>query len=181
MDPMTPALLALLAFGPEPEPPLPSSMSSLAVGVHLGYYRIRDADEGTELLGAHLRWSPIPLLAVELSVDAAEADVEDGDGELSVVPVQLTAIVKPIPGLSFSPYVLGGVGWTFLDLELGDVEEEETDFAAHVGAGLEFGVGPLLFHADLRYVFFDPDFDDPVLSDESFDAWQAAVGASLRF
>lgn len=174
------ALLLLAAPDPEPSP-LPGSLSSFAIGVHAGYYRIRDADEGTELLGAHLRWSPIPFLAVELSVDAAEADVEDGLGELSVVPVQLTAIVKPIPGLSFTPYALGGVGWTFLDLDLGAVEEDETDFSAHLGAGVEFGAGPLLFHADLRYIFFDPDLDDPSLSDENFDAWQAAVGASLRF
>lgn len=178
---MIAALMLVLAAGPEPDPALPGSLSSWAVGVHAGYYRIRDADEGTELWGAHLRWSPLPLLSIELSVDAAEADLEDGDGELSVVPVQLTALVKPLPGLAFAPYVLGGIGWTFLDVDLGDVEEDETDFAAHLGAGLEFGVGPLLLHADLRYVFFDPDLDDPSLSDESFDAWQAVAGASLRF
>lgn len=173
--------LLLVAPGPEPEPALPASLSSVAVGVHLGYYRIRDADEAAELYGAHLRWSPVPLLAVELSVDAAEADVEDGVGELSVVPVQLSVLLKPVPGLSFTPYVLGGFGWTFLDVDFGSVEEDDTAFAAHLGAGLEFGVGPLLFHADLRYVFFDPDLDDPRLSDEDFDAWQVALGASLRF
>ena len=178
---MIPALLLLVAAGPEPEPPLPSSASGVAVGAHLGYYRIRDADEGTELVGAHVRWSPLPCLALEASVDAAEADVADGAGELSLVPVQLTALLKPFSGLAFTPYALGGVGWTFAEIDLGDGDEDEADFSAHAGAGVEVGLGPLLFHADLRWVFFDPDLDAPTLSDEDFDAWQAAVGASVRF
>lgn len=179
---MTLLLLAVLAHGPEP---LPASLAGgdVAVGIHAGYLRIEDADEGTELYGAHVRWSPLPFLALEASVDAAEADVADGAAELSLVPVQFSVLLKPFDGLSFTPYLLAGGGWYFYEISFGAGIEDEEDgvFAAHVGAGLELAVGPLLLHADLRYLFLDPDFDDLNLPDDDFDAWQAAVGAAVRF
>lgn len=159
-----------------------------AIGLHLGYLQHPDAEDATVFYGIHFRLALAEIFSVEASVDVAKSDFANNDAELSLVPVQVTAILAPFKDLPIRPYGLAGVGWYFTDVDYsgalaGTPSESENTFGLHLGAGAELPLGrTLLLHADFRWIFMgDPDWSNPAISDEDVDYWQLMLGASLRF
>ena len=160
----------------------------LAVGVHLGWLQLKDAEDGEMFYGLHARLYLLNFLAVEGSVDFSKSDFADDDAELTLMPVQVTGLLFPLPSLPIRPYGLAGAGWYFQDVEYsgslsGLSDDSDSTFGVHLGVGAELLLGRLIMlHADLRYIFMDePDVDNSQLDDEEFDYWQVMIGGSLAF
>jgi outer membrane protein with beta-barrel domain len=187
VDPRDPAILAAdpanlyetLALVDQPR---------FAVGVHLGWFQMNDAEDGELFYGIHGRAYFAKMFAIEASIDVAEQDFLDDDATLSLVPVQVTGMIFLPLDSAIRPYGLVGIGWYFTDIDysgdesLSDDESDNT-FGFHLGVGAEMLVGKLIMlHADLRYVFFDePDFDNDSIDGENFDYWQLSIGAAIAF
>ena len=165
--------------------PIGGDEKKIALGLHLGYLQHPDADDATVFYGIHLRWSLIKWLAVEGSIDVAESDFQNDAAVLSIVPVQVTAILKPFDGLPIVPYGLVGIGWYFTDVDYSAALPDDSSdvFGFHVGVGAELPLGDtFMLHADFRWIVMgEPDYDNPSLDDEDVDYWQLMIGASLRF
>lgn len=157
------------------------------LGAHIGYLKHPDADDPTVFYGIHLRLGLVEWLSIEGSVDVAKSDFNDGDSELGMVPVQVSAIIKPFQGLPIVPYGVVGIGWYFLDVEVDSLDEKDSSdvFGFHLGAGAELPLGnSFALHADFRWIFAgEPDFDDLGAStdEDEVDYWQFSVGASFAF
>jgi opacity protein-like surface antigen len=166
-----------------PEPAAAAGGPTSAFGVHLGFMKHPDADDSTVFYGLHFRIGLVEWLSLEASVDFAESDFDDGDTELSVVPVQVSAIIKPFQGIPILPYGVAGIGWYFLDVD-STLDEDSSDvFGVHLGAGAELPLGDaFMLHADFRWIFMgEPDWDDPAFDDSDVDYWQVMIGASFMF
>lgn len=192
-------MAALLAAAPgDLETELPTSLTAAEpvkaagglktlIGAHLGYLKHPDADDPTVFYGLHLRIGLVEWLSIEGSVDVAKSDFADGDAELSVVPIQVTAILKPFQGLPIVPYGVVGIGWYFLDIDVDSLSEKDSSdvFGFHLGAGAELPLGEsFALHADFRWIFAgEPDFDDISGStdEDEVDYWQLMIGASIAF
>jgi hypothetical protein len=160
-----------------------------AIGAHVGWFEMKDAEDGEMFYGLHARLYFLKIFAVEGSIDFAKQDFLDDDAELTTVPVQLTGLVLlPLGDLPLRPYGLIGLGWYFSEVEYSDglagaSDDSDSTFGAHLGFGAELLLGKtLMLHADLRYVFIDePDVDNSSFEDEEFDFFQISIGASLAF
>ncbi len=189
---MTTTLLLALLLGPG-EDELPTSLAAdpppgAALGAHLGYLRMRDAENGTEFYGVHLRVYLADWLAVEGSADFAQSDFADDDAELTLVPVQATGLLFPFPDGPLRPYALAGGGWYYEQVDysgsLSTLDDERADsFGVHVGFGAELRLGrSFMLHGDFRYTFLDePGVDNSRLDEEEWDFWQFTVGGSLTW
>ena len=181
-------LLALLSGDALPTSLADEPPPKAAFGVHLGYLRMSDADDGTEFYGVHLRLYLADWLAVEGSVDIAQSDFADDDAELTLMPVQATGILLPFPRWPLRPYGLAGAGWYYTDVDysgsLAAVDDDhDSTFGVHLGFGAELRLGgSFMLHGDFRYTFLDePGTDNSQLDEEEFDFWQFTVGASLTW
>jgi outer membrane protein W len=160
----------------------------MALGLHLGYFKPKDADGGEVFYGIHLRLSLLKYFAAEASVDVARGDFADDDGKFTMIPVQISGLFFPFPDSALSPYVLAGAGWYYTQIDFSGTlaalkDERDHAFGVHLGAGAELRLGrQLMIHADVRYVFLDePGLDKSQLKDEEFDYWQVMIGGSLSF
>ena len=119
------------------------------------------------LYGLQLRARVSPRMAVELSVDRRSETSLDETTRVREFPVQGSLILFPLKS-SFSPYLLGGVGWYTHILD--DVSGEKAiesittrQFGYHAGFGAELRMGKHAgLHADYRYTmlhFGDSDAD----------------------
>jgi outer membrane protein W len=141
------------------------------IGIESGYSMPRENYYSDEIYyGGNFSLGISKNLSLELSGLRVLYEVEgsaDGlsNGELSVIPIQLSIQVRFPVTARFIPYVLGGGGYYLnsftLDEEiintwdaLGfDVEETiENSFGYHVGAGLDFFItGNIGINVDLKY------------------------------
>lgn len=159
-----------------------------SIGAHVGWFEYKDAEDGEVFYGLQARLYLLKWLALEGSIDFQKQDFLDDDADLTIVPVQLTGLLFPLPDSPLRPYLLAGAGWYFMDVEYkGSLsaldDDDDAMFGVHVGGGLEFLIGRMLMiYADLRYTFLDePGVDNSQLEDEEFDFWQAAIGAGIAF
>ena len=193
---------ATAAFADEggPEPELPRSLGEayapqapvpegprFSIGAMAGYVRARDADEGTWHAGVVARLQIVPFLAAEASISFHVDDYADGDVTVTTYPVQVTALLYPLPSLPLRPYGLIGAGWYYtrvdFDDSIGGGDETDSQFAVHVGAGGELSLGPgFTLFADFRWLFLDePGVDNSNIEDEEFDTWMVTIGGLFRF
>jgi hypothetical protein len=196
---MTLALLTVVALGfadVEPVPALPRSLMDFEpsvqekkedslgwwLGARAGFLKAKDADDGTWVVGAQLRWHVAAIFAFEASVEVHRDEFNDGDVEVFTIPVQLSAMLF-IPLGGFRPYVLAGVGWYFTETSFsGPLSnlDDDTDsvFGGHVGIGLELMLGrSFSINADFRYIFLDePDS----FRDDDFDYWEFTIGLNFK-
>lgn len=198
---MTFAWMLCLAVAADVEDPLPLALTvqeekakkdvdapGFSIGAHVGWFEYKDAEDGDVFYGLQARIYLLKFLGLEGSIDFQKQDFLDDDADLTIVPVQLTALLFPLPESPLRPYLLAGAGWYFFDVEykgsLSSLSDEDDDmFGFHFGGGLEILLGKiLLLYADVRYTFLDePGIDNSDLEDEEFDFWQAAVGAAIAF
>ena len=141
------------------------------IGIGAGYSMPRENNYSDEVYyGGNFCLGISKNLSIELSGLRVLYNVEGsadglGNGDLSVIPIQLSVQVRFPITHRFVPYILGGGGYYLnsfaLDEEiintwdaLGfDVEERiENSIGYHVGAGLDFFItGNIVINADFRY------------------------------
>lgn len=141
------ALLAAVALAP-------AKAAGQDLGVRLGSYLGDDADDPVPVVGVFSRFDLPGPLNLELSADYRNERLRGGDIEAMVVPLRASAVLNLMAVVS--PYLLGGVGMDYVNLDfrnefgsLGD--DSDIVFEIHAGAGIEVGLGPLSLGADLRY------------------------------
>ncbi len=146
------------------------------LGVIAGYSMLRDVYYSNEIAyGGNFCLGISKNVSLELSGLRFQNDVEgsvDGlsNGQLSVIPIQLSIQLRLPVGRYFVPYVLGGGGYYLnsfaLDEEiintwdaLGfDVEEKiQNSIGYHFGAGFDiFITGKIALSADVKYCLVKP-------------------------
>ena len=158
-----------------------------SIGPMGGYLKTRDADRGTWFGGVQARVRFLRVLAVEASISFHQNRYFDGDVVVTQYPVQLSALLLPLPHGPLDPYVLAGGGWYYsrvdYDDSIGGGDETDRSFAVHVGAGANVWLSPRLsLFADFRWVFLDePGVDNSNLRDEEFDYGQVTFGLNFGF
>jgi hypothetical protein len=118
--------------------------------------------------GGQLRAMVSRRSGIELSLDLRTQSNEAQTERVRDFPVQASLLLFPIRS-SFSPYVLGGIGWyshRVEQLSSQQVVESETTrrVGSHAGFGAELRLGKHAgIHADYRYTFlkFGSKDDDP--------------------
>jgi len=181
----------LLESEAEPEAAAPlegETPMAFYLGARVGYLRGRDAEKGSWLGGVQGRLFLHDMIAVEGSVEFHRDEYLDGDVLVTFYPVQVTAMVFPIPKLDLRPYVLAGAGWYYTRVDYEDElgwydSETEHAFGIHVGGGVELNTGSkITLNADFRYVFIDePGVDNSDLEKEEWDYWEITGGINFRF
>jgi opacity protein-like surface antigen len=157
------------------------------IGPAGGYLKARGADSGTWFGGVAARARIAGYFGAEASITFHENEYLDGSVLLSQIPVQLTAMVYPVPDWPVQPYALAGVGWYYTRIDYrhdlsGLDSESDNQFGFHLGAGASYDAGFLTLFADVRYIFLNaPGVDNRDLRDKDFDMWEIAFGALFRF
>lgn len=191
---------AAFAADGDPDAELPRSLAAMYVpepkddeggpfslGAMAGYVRVRDADEGTWHGGVVARLQLFPVLAAEASISFHSQEFGDGDVRVTTYPVQVSALLFPLPNLPVRPYALAGGGWYYtridFDDSVGGGDDTDRQFAVHVGAGAEILLGRRAkIFADFRWLFLDePGVDNSNIQDEEFDTWMVTLGFLFRF
>lgn len=191
-------IVALLLAAAPGEEDLPASLkenivqegqkdrASFSLGPVAGYLKSRDADDGTWFGGVQARLRFARILGLEGSITFHRDEYQDGDVEVTRYPVQLSALLFPIPDSPIEPYGVVGAGWYYTRVEFdNELFDDDTDraFGWHVGAGLQAELGSrFALFADFRWVFMDePGVDNGDLDEEEFDFGQVTLGASFTF
>lgn len=87
--------------------------------------------------GAQIRFHFTEMFAIEGSADYRKNDF--GDSTVRTFPVQATGLVYLLPGKRFSPFLLGGAGWYFTDVDgPKGYDDTQNRFGLHAGGGLQF-------------------------------------------
>ncbi len=178
--PATPELPRSLADSVDEVAPV----SGFSLGPVGGFLRARHADNPTWFAGAQAR--------LRLGYFAAEASIQfhydrhaGGDVVVTQYPVQLTAFLYVIPEGPVRPYILGGVGWYYTNIDhrggssgIPDVTEQV--FGEHLGGGLELFFGPRVsLDADVRYIFLN--ISTHAVINQDFNYWQVTFGLNFFF
>lgn len=163
----------------------PPSQPMFSIGPEVGYMKAKDADRGTWLVGAQARVHLVPYLAGEASITFHQNHYDNGDVHVTQYPVQVSALLYPLPNAQFSPYLVGGGGWYYSRITYGGSlsglsNQTDHSFGWHTGAGLEIKLGTSAsINADLRYIFLNPG--DNAVSADNFNYWQATAGLNFLF
>lgn len=128
---------------------------SLSLGPQLGYYKAKDADEGSFLFGGMARLK-FGGLGVEGSISYRQEEYADGAMKITTYPVMLSGMLYVLP----IAYGVAGIGWYNYKYEAFGMEETGSDIGYHIGAGAEIPLGSIILTGDIRYVFLKYQFDD---------------------
>jgi opacity protein-like surface antigen len=134
---------------------------SIGVGPQVGYYKVRDADQGNVMGGLALRVKLLPVIGVEGSINYRQEKYLDGALTVRSWPVMVTGLIYPLPFV----YGAMGFGWynTTIDYDQNKLplmkDETTQKIGWHFGGGLELPVTTyLLLTGDFRYVFLNYNF-----------------------
>ena len=161
-----------------------TDFSPFSLGASAGYLRAKDTDHGTWFGGVQARLR-LGMFAAEASVQFHQNRYEHGAVVVTQYPVQLTAFLYLIPAGPIRPYILGGVGWYYTEI---DYEHElsfiptshQNIFGEHLGAGAELFLAPRLsVDADVRYIFLNPSTNQVI--GREFNYWQITAGINFFF
>jgi opacity protein-like surface antigen len=142
-----------------------------------------DFDSGEVFGGAVVRVHIFDMLSVE-GYGAWHRE-DENDVETDIYPVQLSALIYFFPHSPISPYLIGGVGWYFFDVEFDHPFEEfdfdDESFGYHAGLGIDFQLGPhVSITVDGRYIWLENESDFiPEVSDD--EAYQLMGGINFDF
>jgi opacity protein-like surface antigen len=128
--------------------------SGFSLGPRASYFKAKDAEKGTWYAGAQARLHPTSVLGLEGSIDYRKNKYA-GDVTIKGYPVQATLLVYLIPHSPVSPYLLGGAGWYFTQVESpGIAKKTDNRFGPHAGGGLEVKPDPWLsVDGSYRYIW----------------------------
>jgi hypothetical protein len=134
--------------------------------------------------GGQLRLHPFKFLAVEGSVDYRKTDVSSTT--VRTFPVQGSALIYPLGTKRLSPFILGGAGWYFTNVEgPGDIDKTQNRFGAHVGGGLQlFLTEYISLDGTYRHIWLEKiESKDASLRDKQFqdNGHMVTFGLNLHF
>jgi opacity protein-like surface antigen len=135
------------------------------------------------MAGIQARLHVLEFLSVEAAVGYHRNSYDHGDAHVAQYPIQLSALITPLPDALFSPYLLGGVGWYYSKINYGGAlsglsNETENTFGTHAGAGLEIRLGRVAsIDADFRYILLNPR--SSAFQSGDFNYWQATLGLNF--
>lgn len=111
------------------------NLGLLSIGGRATYFDPREGDANW-FGGGQLRLHPFKFLAVEGSVDYRKTDISSTT--VRTFPVQGSALIYPFGTKRLSPFILGGAGWYFTNVENSHgFDKTQNRFGTHVGAGLQ--------------------------------------------
>jgi opacity protein-like surface antigen len=153
-------------------PALPCAAQGIGIGGRFSMIRGDvDADTGAErFTGGQVRAWLSPRAALEVSLDRRTQDNDVLNERVRDYPLQASLLLAPVRS-TFSPYVLGGIGWYTHRIEqLAGTETVESTTTRRVGSHAGFGAEMRLgrhaaLHADYRYTFLRFGAADPIRSD----------------
>lgn len=172
--------------------------SSGNYGLHLGYVKAADAEDGNFLIGGHLEFKLAPIFGIQGAVDYRSEESFKGPGgdsyNIRSVPVTVTGRLYLPTSLQLTPFLLAGAGWYNVIYDypqaienLGVEDETVTTFGWHLGAGADIAISERVsIFGEGRYAFVDPerDFGEDV-QDEigtlDYDTLYLGTGLNLRF
>lgn len=112
------------------------SKGVFSIGGRAMYFDPLDG-EGNWHGGAQVRLHLGEVFAIEGSADYRKNDY--GKTTVRTFPVQASALAYLLPGKRISPFILGGAGWYFTDVEgPGGFDDTQNRFGLHAGGGLQF-------------------------------------------
>lgn len=172
-------------------------------GVHVGYAKAAEAEDGDFLVGGHFELNLLPALGIQAAVDYhgteeyPTQDAANNVGEavrVRTIPVTVSGRLYFPVVTGFSPFLTAGGGWynviydyPRLAEELGVEDERVTTFGWHLGAGARLHASERVsVYGEGRYTFVDPnkELGDDVreqIGTLDYDRSHAVVGLSLAF
>lgn len=162
------AVVGLLVVGSA----LTCAAQGIGVGGRLSMVRgdVQTDTSAERFAGAHLRAWLSKRTALEVSFDRHVQSNDTLTEQVRDYPLQGSVLLAPVPS-TFSPYVLGGIGWYTHKVEqLSGKQLIDSTTAhrvgTHAGFGAEVRMGPhAAFHADYRYTFLRFGAADPISAD----------------
>ena len=130
--------------------------NTFQIGPRVTYYTPKDADEGQWSAGAQARLHLSPGLGLEGSIDYHRNDFGPFT-TIKTYPVQASLLAYLMPGEILSPFLLGGAGWYYTQVN-GPFSFSNTNsrFGLHAGAGLEIILNKSLsLDGSYRYVWLE--------------------------
>jgi opacity protein-like surface antigen len=154
-----------------------ANAQSIGLGPQLGFYKARDADNGSIMGGVACRLKLTPVLGAEASINYRQEKYANDAVTVRSWPVMVTGLIYPLPVV----YGAMGVGWynSTFDYNVPSLADEtKQKFGWHFGAGVELPAGPKIkLTGDIRYVFLNYDFKQiPGSGDLKSDFFVITVG-----
>lgn len=111
------------------------SKGAFSLGGRAVYYDPIDGNDAWRG-GAQARLYLTEMFAIEASMDYRKNDF--GDSTVRTFPLQLSGLVYLLPGKRLSPFLLGGGGWYYTDVDgPGGFEDVQQRFGLHGGGGVQ--------------------------------------------
>lgn len=170
----------------------PCSAQAFGIGGRMSMVRgnVAAGTSAERFLGGQLRMKLSPRSALEVSLDRRTESSTDLTERTVEIPLQGSLLLYPVR-TTFSPYVLGGVGWYTHRVEqlaagAATVSETSRRMGYHAGVGAELKLGAHAgAHADYRYTFlkFGNDDDESLASrfKPSYEGSMWTAGLTLYF
>lgn len=155
----------------------------LSVGARATYFNPRDGDSNW-FGGAQVRLHPFKYFAIEGSADYRETDI--GSTTVRTFPVQGSALIYPFGTKRISPFILGGGGWYFTNVEgPGNYDDTQQRFGAHVGGGVQiFITNHFSIDSTYRHIWLEKvQSRDASLQDKKFqdNGHMVTIGLNYHF
>jgi opacity protein-like surface antigen len=153
-------------------PALPCGAQGIGIGGRFSMIRgdVQADTSAERFTGGQVRAWLSPRTALELSLDRRTRNNDTLTERVRDYPLQASVLLAPVRS-TFSPYVLGGMGWYTHRVEqiAGKETLESTTtrrVGSHAGFGAEIRMGRhAALHADYRYTFLRFGEPDPIQSD----------------
>jgi len=128
----------------------------LSIGPRAIYSTPKDADSGDWSAGVQARLHLSPGLGLEGSIDYRSNKFLDVT-TVKTYPVQLSLLAYLLPGSFLSPYLLGGAGWYYTQVDgPSGFSDTSSRFGLHAGAGLEIMINEYMsIDGSYRYVWLE--------------------------
>lgn len=155
----------------------------LSIGGRATYVDPKDGDANW-FGGGQLRIHPFHFLAIEGSVDYRKTDINST--KVRTFPVQGSVLLYPFGTKRLSPFILGGAGWYFTNVEgPGEFDKTQHRFGAHAGGGLQlFLTDYLSLDGTYRHIWLEKiESKDASLQDKQFqdNGHMVTFGLNLHF
>jgi len=130
--------------------------SVFSIGPRATYSTPKDSDTGVWDPGVQARLHLLPAIGLEASIDYRKNDFGPFT-TIKTYPVQASLLAYLIPGGVVSPFLLGGAGWYYTQVD-GPFGYSHTSsrFGLHAGAGLEVMLNKSIsLDGTYRYVWLE--------------------------
>ncbi|MCB4791899.1 MAG: porin family protein [Elusimicrobia bacterium] len=158
-------------------------MKQLSIGPRATYSIPKDADQGQWYAGAQVRLHVSPTMGLEGSIDYRRNDY----GRFTTIrtyPVQASLLAYLLSGMNWSPYLLGGGGWYYTQVDgAAGFSHDTSRFGTHLGFGFELMVNEgLSLDGSYRYIWLESvTSKDANLIDKTYQDSGSMITIALNF